>query len=442
MRVATLETSGLGRVGSLAGRGGSVMEMSKGETMFARAMGAALALGLAAPALAGVGNGIRLGGSEGRLHPFLEVEGRYDSNVLFETSGKAVDDFILHFRPGLTLDVPGETTSLKLSGAFDWAQYLGVSGDTTDLSKLYGNAAIAVDVNRRGAVGLEFTDDFKRGTGTTSLSISSAVISNDNRLRVAVPWRPGGGALILTVAGTWHLETFEPFFSGALCDPSNPLPECNTQGIADLGYNELGGSAQLKWKFLPRTATLLEGEYFSRLPNEADAAAKVNGLRVQAGVTGLLTPRLAGTLKGGYGQTRGDVEESTWLASAEVEWLASETTSARLGYAHDIGVDPGNVLSVYTAHRAYLEGKVLLGGRVTAKLLGQVDARDYTTGGNITATLYRVEPSLDVELVRWLRLGVGYAYTDRTSDLNDATALPRGFDYAKSEAWLRLTGTY
>lgn len=100
--------------------------MSKGT--MTRALVAAVALGLASDAAAAAGNGIRLGGSEGRLHPFLEVEGRYDSNVLFETSGEAVDDFILHVRPGVTLDVPGDT-ELTLRGVLDWAQYLGVSGD-------------------------------------------------------------------------------------------------------------------------------------------------------------------------------------------------------------------------------------------------------------------------------------------------------------------------
>lgn len=413
--------------------------MSKGT--MTRALVAAVALGLASDAAAAAGNGIRLGGSEGRLHPFLEVEGRYDSNVLFETSGEAVDDFILHVRPGVTLDVPGDT-ELTLRGVLDWAQYLGVSGDTTDLSKLYGEASIGIRANKRGAIGLELTDDFRRTNGTTALSLGSAVVSNDNRLHVAVPWKPGGGALVLTVAGDWRLETFETFLSGDVCDPGSTLPECNTATLADLGYNEVGASAELKWKFLPRTAAVVDAGWFARLPNDTALSAEVSGLRTEVGLTGLVSPRLAGTLKAGYGRTFGDVEKNTWLASAELEWLASETTSARLGYSHDVGVDPGLVLSVYLAHRAYAEAKVLLGGRVAAKLLGQVDNRDYQTGAGVTATLFRIEPSIDAEVFRWFHVGVGYAYTDRTADLGGVTTSARGFEYSKSEAWLRLTATY
>lgn len=412
--------------------------MSKGSRK-ARALVAAMAMGLASSAAAAPGNGIRLGGSEGRLHPFVEVEGRYDSNALFETDGAAVDDLILHVRPGVTLDVPGDETAVKLRAALDWAQYLGVSGDTTDLSKLYGEASLGVGLNRRGAIGLEISDDFRRTNGTTALSLGSAVVSNDNRLRVAVPWKPGGGALVLTVAGDWRLETFEPLLD---CEPGNTAPECDADTLADLGYNELGGSAELKWKFLPRTAAVLDAGYFARLPNEPALSAEVSGLRTQAGVTGLMSPRVAGTIKGGYGRSFGDVAVNTWLASAELEWLASETTSARVGYSHDLGVDPGSDVSVYLAHRAYLEGKVLLAGRFTAKVLGQLDARDYQTGAELSATLFRIEPSVEAEVTRWLRVGVGYAYTDRGTDLDGEAVDTPGLEYSKSEAWLKLTATY
>src|SRR5512132_3356813 len=106
----------------------------------------------AAPAGASPGNGIRLGGAEGRLHPYLDLEARWDSNVNFATStpalegatpqGKVLGDLILHVRPGFTLKVPGELVAVELDANADWAQYLGLEDpDTRDLSKLYASAS-------------------------------------------------------------------------------------------------------------------------------------------------------------------------------------------------------------------------------------------------------------------------------------------------------------
>src|SRR5512138_3786436 len=104
----------------------------KSTSSAARVLAAFLAVA-AAPAGASPGNGIRLGGSEGRLHPYLEVEGRWDSNVFFSSTGAAIGDLILHFRPGFTVNVPSETVAVDLDGKLDWAQYLGVdSADTRD----------------------------------------------------------------------------------------------------------------------------------------------------------------------------------------------------------------------------------------------------------------------------------------------------------------------
>jgi hypothetical protein len=413
--------------------------MSKVPKAVTGALAAAIALGLASPASAGPGNGIRLGGSEGRLHPFLELDTRYDSNVSFAAAdGASLSDVVLHVRPGITLAVPGETTAVDLRAALDWAQYLGVEGDTTDLSRLYGEASLGIGLNRRGELGLELRDAFRRNTNPTALSLGSAVIANNNALRVEVPWKPGGGALVLTVGGEWQLETYEPYLKGPLCDAADP--QCDPTLLSDLGWNELRGDAELRWKFLPRTAAVLEAGYFSRLPNEKASSAEVSGFRASTGFTGLVTPRVAATVKAGYGQTFGDVTLRTWLANAAVEWLASETSSARVGYLHDLGTEPGRSFAVYQSNRVYAEGKILLASRFTARLGASYERRAYERI-DAAASLLRVEPAIDVEVSRWFTTSVGYAYTDRTSDL-PATESLAGFEYSKNEAWLRLLFTY
>ena len=96
-----------------------------------------LALGFTTGARASLGDGIRMGGSTGRLHPYLELETRYDSNVAYSNTGTATAGFILHLRPGILFDAPGDLTAVNLKADLDWAQYLG---SNTGLSRLYGEA--------------------------------------------------------------------------------------------------------------------------------------------------------------------------------------------------------------------------------------------------------------------------------------------------------------
>ncbi|MGC3996567.1 MAG: outer membrane beta-barrel protein [Anaeromyxobacter sp.] len=409
-----------------------------------RVAGGLVALALALPAAASPGNGIRLGGTTGVLHPYLELESRYDSNVEYTEAKKPVGDLILHIRPGLKLSAPGELTSVDLDANIDWNQYLGVEDDTsTDLSRLEGAATLGLGINKRGAVSFLLQDAFRRSSSTQAFTLGTAVISNSNEVSASVPWRPGGGALVVTPGGSWRLETFEPYYSGALCDPATGGPGCDPDYLAKLGYNEYAGNLELRWKFLPRTAAVLFGEYFSRSVNDDVASSDGDGFRALAGLAGLFSTHVAGTAKAGFGQAKTDAgaDASTWLANLEVEWLPNELNSVKGGYVRDVGLDPGQRAG-YSTQRLYLEARTLLGARYTARLAGSFERRDYPSVAASSADLLEVEPSVEAELSRWLRAGLGYAYTKRTTDLGTGVAALPGYNYDKNEVWLRFTGTY
>lgn len=395
---------------------------------------AALAL-IAPPAAAAPGNGIRLGGTDGRLHPYLELESRWDSNAQFQ-SDKAEAGLVLHVRPGFSISAPGDRLALEADARLDWAQYL-TGSDTAKLSKLFADASLGLGVNRKGALGLELRDAFSRSTTTASLTFGSAVISNRNNLDVSVPWRPGGGALGVTALGSWKLESFEPY-SDCL-DLVNA--SCGKQELADLGYNDLRGGLEAKWRFLPRTAAVLDGSYSVRVPNSEASSASVTGWRANAGVQGLVTAHLAATLKAGWGSASGGGSVGTWLASAELEWLPSITTSARIGYVHDWGTDPGKPFALYGNHRVYALGNVLLAGRLSAGLRTQLEMLDFRTAQGGTNRIFRLEPTLDYALARWGTVGVGYALSSRNTDI---TGQPEGYayDFTKHELWLKARVTY
>ncbi len=418
----------------------------------ARLLAAFLALA-ATPAGASPGNGIRLGGSEGRLHPYLDLEGRWDSNVFFATDktlsvpgqlvGKIVSDLILHVRPGFSLKVPGELVAVDLDANADWAQYFGIDDPATkDLSKLYAAASLGLTVNRRGSIGLELDDQFRRDPSTSSFVFEGAVISNKNFLSLRLPWRPGGGALVVAPTLDWMLETFQPFSS---CAAATLQKSCDATLLGKLGYNDLKAGAEARWKFLPRTAAVFEASYFSRVPNDKTEAADVSGAEARAGLSGLVTPHLGATVKLGFADTLGwksaSTNESfgTVLATVEGEWLASDVAHVRLGWDHGFGMEPSREFYLYTSDRIQLGARYSLAGRYGARLDASWERRAYAfVDGSNTGQFYRIEPALEAALSRWINATLGYAYTSRDSDFTNQA----GYNYAKNEVWLRAVFTY
>jgi hypothetical protein len=422
-----------------------------------RMMGLALVmvlLGAAAPAQATLGNGIRVGGADGRLHPFVELELRYDTNVVtfYQPTASSGGDLILHVRPGLLLNVPGDSVAIDLRAALDWAQYFGLKDTASkDLSSLFATVSLGVGFNRKGQVGLELDERFARSNQPAAYAVSSGVISNYNDLSVRVPWRPGGGALTLSLNGGWSLESFEPFKAYSVCDPATN-PFCDSANLADLGYNNITAGVGVNWKFLPKTAVLFDLAWFDRVPNSKLRSVETTGLRVQAGASGLVTTHLAATIKAGYGTTL-DVKLDpptatvpanlgTWLATLSAEWIPSPFSTLKLTWTHDLGVDPGIAYALYTANHVTLEGKSKFNSMVAGALTADYAVLSYRAYGAMPAsasTVVTVRPALQAELARWLMLELAYQYTNRSTDL---AVPPPGWKYSKSEIWLRAVATY
>lgn len=412
--------------------------MWQGEGTGLRAVAALAALALGAVAQASPGNGIRMGGSAARLRPYLELEGRYDTNLAFSEQGQKQAGWILHLRPGLTLESQSDPAAVTLDASADYAQYVGAN---SDLSRIYGEAQLGVGLNRRGEIGLELTDAFRRSRQTQVLTLGGAVIANVNDLELSLPWRPGGGAFVTTVSGGWVLQTFEPFVKGRLCAADDP--RCDPAQLSHLDYNDVSGRLELRWRFLPKTAALVQGEYWKRLATDTAVGGKVSGWRATGGLAGLFTAHLAGTVKAGWSSVSATPSStSTWFANVEGEWIPVDTARVKLGYLHDGAADPG-VGGDYSGHRVYADGRLLLGGRYTAQLSLEYERRDYQDNGLVrSADLVAASPTIEAEVTRWLRVAAGAAYTRRTSRLTAAAPNLPGFKFDKTELFLRARGTY
>jgi len=392
---------------------------------------AALALAAsAAAAHASPGNGIRLSGSEARLHPFVDLETRYDSNVSYSSSADSIGDLILHVRPGVELKSPGDLAAVEFSGAIDWSQYLGLEGDTKNLSRLYADAGLSALFSRNRAVSIRVDNDFRRQVSSTSLAAAGvAVISNANALSLSAPWKPGGGALVVSANGSWLVETFQKYKD----DPGVPL--------GDLGYSQFRAGADVQWRFLPRTSGIFSAGYFARVPNASNRPDDATGYDFLAGVTGLVTPHIAATMKVGYGTTSSSLKDSSSvLADVGAEWLPSETISFRTGYTRSFGLDP--TASTYVADGVSAGVRVRIAERFALRGGVRYDRLAFQAipGGADTSFL-RIDPSIEGSLGKWMTLGMGYVYSTRTA------SWPAGLggappDYSKNEAFLKLGVTY
>ncbi|HSM92461.1 MAG TPA: hypothetical protein VLT47_06185 [Anaeromyxobacteraceae bacterium] len=418
----------------------------------------ALAIFVAAPARAGMGDGIRLGGGEGVLHPFFEIASEYDTNVYAEKGGQG--DLIFHFRPGVKVDVPGDMVAIDGRAALERVQYLGMGTDTADISGWWGDAGLRLSVNPKGRVGFELREAFRRSNQVQALSLTMPALSNYNMLSATVPFMPGGGALIFALGGDWAIEGYEPLGGEGVCSTDPVLasdPYCSTAILKKLGYTDLQGRGSAIWKFLPRTQATLDVGYSQRIPNETDPAAagyspRVGTLRALAGLSGLVTTQFGATIRAGYGATSATgANVGTWLATVEGEWIPVAEASVKAGYSHGVGTEPGALYAVFSTNRLSLDAQYKVARRYTAKLGVRYDMLAYQVSQNdSTASILNVEPALGAEAAKWLHVDVGYSFTRRDTNFKVTATTPTGapvtepetFDFSRSLIYLRASVIY
>jgi hypothetical protein len=405
----------------------------------------ALSLLVAAPASAGFGDGIRLGSGEGVLHPFVEVEGRYDTNV-YSTAAGQEGDLSFRFRPGLKLSVPGDAMAVDANAAIERVQYLGLASDTAKISDWWGDAGLHLSVNPKGRIAFDLRDDFRRSNQTSVLSLAAPVVANYNMLSATLPFMPGGGALVFALGGDWAVEAYSPLGgSGFYCAPGSAVnPSCDSAILKKLGYSDVQGRGSVIWKFLPRTQATLDVGYSRRLPNDTVYSPDVDTLRVLAGVSGLITTQFGATIRAGYGNASATgANFGTWLATVEAEWIPVAEASVKAGYTHGLGTEPGNAWAVYDVNRISADAQYKVARRYTARLAAHYDMVAYqVTGNDTTSDVLVVEPSLSAEVAKWLIADVGYTYARRSTSYALTGPAPETFDFNRSVVFLKASVIY
>ena len=394
----------------------------------------------------GDNNGIRFG--PGRLHPYFDLEGRYDSAAIYVPSQpndpaspyELKPEILMHFRPGFRLDVPGTDVTFGLNGYYDYVWYTGLlTSGSSAASRSEAGADMHAEINREGAVELDVADSFARSDRPRDIGVGVAVISLYNQLRLTAPIHPGGRAFDVRPHGEYTVEFFGAY-SGipqgiGPCPPGTCAATPSDPSVSD--YQDYAGGLDIHWKFLPQTALIFESNFEGRSYFHPDASVVPPGqlLKLLAGAQGLVTPRIQAILKAGYA-IGFDGAASTFIGQAEMTWTPNETSALTLGVLRDVNNAVGAASA--TDLRAYLNTKTFLIGRLGLHGNFAYDLISFTQGRGGSDQLFSLDLGPDYAVARWFILSAGYVFSKRSSDYGSSLPL----NYTRNEAYLRLTFTY
>ncbi len=383
-------------------------------------------------------NGVKVG--EGRLHPYVELQTRFDSAAGFLNKnevGQAPQlrpELIVHVRPGARLDVPGDALQLGLNGNLDLLWYTGLlSAGSQNFSRVQGQGTVDLVFNPGGTVEFRVGDTLVRSDRAETPSVGVGVLSLYNQVRAELGIRPGGGALEIAPGASYTFEFFRPLVQGVLpdCPPTEPL--CSPSAVSALNYGNVGLYLRGSYKFLPKTAIVADARYDLRDYSGGSRAARL--LHGSAGVSGLVTPKISVLAKLGYANDFGAEAVRSVIATAEAAWLASETANVRVGYLRRL--EPVALFGSYVDDRAYAEARALIGGRLSLHAYGSFDWLTFTDAPR-RDSLVRLDVGPDYAVTRWLVVGAGYLLTTRASSASAAQT----FNFARHEGYLRATFSY
>lgn len=389
----------------------------------------------ATPAL-GEENGIKIG--DGRLHPFIDLEARYNTAALLDAATLTpVSDGIGYVRPGIRLAIPSSTLDVSLDASAEYLAYLGlVAPVSRKLNRLQAQAALDVAILKGSMVSVEIGDRFSRSDRTQNPSLSTGALSLFNDLFAGFLFTPGGGALTIRPQYHFVLENYSPLATGA-----------TAAGLNTLNYVTHRGVLENRWRFLPKTAILLDADFQYR-SYSANAANNLMALRVYAGLTGLLSEHFALTAKLGYGRDLTLGSFQSLIGQIEAGFLINEGSSIKLGVLRTfepvVGSAGTTALNTYEDNRAYLEARATLFSRLILHGNAAVDALGYKAGagsflgGSVRNDLVLTfDVGADVEITKWFIAGLGDTLTSRSS--SETTGV---LNFTGNQVYARLTFTY
>lgn len=340
---------------------------------------------LPALAYAAPGDGLRSGNLQ--LNPGIKFGAGYDSNLYYESLNRPENVRTASqglIEPRLKIGViEASSYDFSLDGTVGWTQYLTTTDSIRNQSGLSSTLLVTGTLNPQGAVSLKATERFVRTNETTSAASSAPLNRTTNVLGATVGLHPGGRVIESHLSYDYGVHRL------------NLYP--------DLDRNEHLLSWKNQWRFLPKTGFVLDANYRViryREPARGGSAVRPDGrlvnanstpVRVQGGVSGLITNRLSLRLTGGYGWGLYEAGPTIEGPLAHVEGTYVFGPQAlrnrfRVGYELNFSDSIiGNYFSFHRFYTNYEQGfynnrlRVALGGNVQFRNYARLDVRTITT---------------------------------------------------------------
>jgi hypothetical protein len=318
-----------------------------------------------------------------RLLTGLRLESGYNTNLYRTTDPNGREGVVqLNVNPTLRAQtIRPRIVALDAGIGLEWSQYLGdadarrQSGETID-------GDFELRFNPNGLFSVAPRDEIRRTTRASFGAAGEPFQSTENTFELELALHPGGAdrpsrlGLSGSLTGIHRLWRYDRF--------------------ATLNKNAFGGRLELKYNFLPKTAVFINALVMSVVNAsstiEQDRALATDTsfsranpdstpIRVSAGLTGLLLPRLGLLLSAGYGtaQYRGDgaFRITSPLVQVRLDGYLTERTSVYADY--QLNFADGVVEDAYQFHRGEL-GANLNAGLLRAGLSANVQGSRYQTG--------------------------------------------------------------
>jgi hypothetical protein len=307
---------------------------------------------------AGPGDGLRAG--DLKLHPRLTLSGGYDTNV-FRLSEDEISDGgafgapVLNISPGLAIETIDPTTfKLDFDGELTWEQYFGSNPALTSQSGLTGKGSFGTTFNYDGGVSFRVEDDFTYENIPPNDPSTDSFNELVNRAGAVLGIHPGERIFRLDLGYGYKIFRYY------------------TPALFDLDRDKHQIDLDLTWRFLPKTAFVLQGDFDviryetefrgvqsdqipdrDKLPNVDSTPLKVKG-----GLSGLLTPRISLRLLGGWGEGFYDSGPSFggFVAHTSATYrFGSKDLGSKVTAGYERDFKDANISNYSTEDRAFLD---------------------------------------------------------------------------------------
>lgn len=240
-----------------------------------------------------------------RLDAALRLEGGYNTNVFRATDDAGRSGALqLNINPRLRASTVSPGLVAFNSGvSFVWSQFVG-NADLRRQSAEAVNADIELRFNPNGLVSVAPRDTLRRSSRASFGPAGRPFKSTENTFELEVALHPGGANRSSRLGLSGSLTGFHQLW--------------RYDRFPTLDKNGFGGRLELKYNFLPKTAVFLNAMVMTIL-NESNEIRQAQDLetgtnftranpdstpiRLSAGLTGLLLPRLGLLVSAGYGRT-------------------------------------------------------------------------------------------------------------------------------------------